>query len=245
MARKEKRTEKELAANVVSWLRDNGHELIWQEVKLDIGGVADIVVDVAGRGWVIETKQSFGFAVLAQARTRMQNGATRVSVASWATSRHNERDLSREVAQWLGIGVLAVTTGGSVHEELKPSFHRYRSKWHKDPIAFCNEGNINSCEAGSRGGYWTPFKRTCKELYALVLTRPGISLKDAVDGIEHHYSSTGTARASLSVWIKAGKVPGVVCKKEGRFLRLYAEDYEDRNMLREHDRRAGDHGARH
>ena len=47
------------------------------------------------------------------------------------------------------------------------------------------------------------------------------SLKEVVDGIDHHYGSDTTARSCLSAWIWAGKVRGVVARREGRLLRIY------------------------
>lgn len=56
-----------LAARVVAWLRDQGLT-VYQEVLTAYGDcVADLVVDVDGRAWVIEVKRSLGITVIRQA----------------------------------------------------------------------------------------------------------------------------------------------------------------------------------
>ena len=62
-------------------------------------------------------------------------------------------------------------------------------------------------------------------------------MKDAIDGIRHHYASDSGARASISQYLQIPDqtiIPGIVCKKEGRFLRLYPvkKDIPDDDMAR-------------
>lgn len=67
----------------------------------------------------------------------------------------------------------------------------------------------------------SPWRRTCKRAADLVRDRPGVSLKNLVESIDHHYANTSSARANISYWARAGKIDGVECRREGRFLRLY------------------------
>jgi hypothetical protein len=53
--------------------------------------------------------------------------------------------------------------------------------------------------------------------------QPGIGMKELVDNIETHYSSSKTARSVLAKWIQQGVVKGVRAEFEGRALRLYPE----------------------
>lgn len=80
--------ERTLAAAVVAWLRAQ-HYTVYQEVQANsYDSIADIVVDVNARAWVIECKRSFGLAVLEDAYRWQGWGASRVSVAVPRTSSH-------------------------------------------------------------------------------------------------------------------------------------------------------------
>lgn len=214
-------TEKDLARVVVAWLRSCGHDKIYQEVQCS-GGVADIVVDCGGVSWVIETKQTLGLSVLAQANVRIRNCvAHRVSAACWH-SNSRERWFAEKVARDHGIGVLTAHKGGSVREDVPPALHRIRRHPRlKDILKSCRDEHLTFCEAGgNRGGYWTPFKATCEALREEIRKAPGICMKDAVARIKHHYGSNSTARSSLALWIREGKVPGVQMEKVGGRTRL-------------------------
>jgi hypothetical protein len=76
--------------------------------------------------------------------------------------------------------------------------------------------------AGSRGGkHWTPYKSTCRALLAEVKQEPGISLRDALGKITHHYASATSARACLARLVEEGLVPGVRLTREEKEVRLY------------------------
>lgn len=219
--------ETELAERLLGYLE--GYK-VYQEVGYS-GCVADVVVDVGGRGWVIETKLTLGLAVLSQASDWLRAGVLRVSVcvpAPRGGSSWRSRRLAWEIADWKGIGILEVGRRGKVRERVRPHCCRRRKgiTGHRDILEVCEEEHKAYCRAGSRGGYWTPFKRTCREVLRLARDEPGLCIKEVVDRIDHHYSSDSSARACLSKWILGGKVPGVEVRRNGRRSEVFAVEDE-------------------
>lgn len=73
----------------------------------------------------------------------------------------------------------------------------------------------------ARSEFYSPFRHTCDNLRAAVFTTPGLTMREAVDLIAHHYSSDKVARSSLLAWIRNKKVRGVEARLDGRRARLY------------------------
>lgn len=231
-------SEADLCRAVVAWLRDQQWE-VFQEVGT--GPRADIVAVQSGRVWVIEAKKSFGFPVIEQA-IRWRPQAHWVSVAVPRAPGGYARDLMKRE----GIGILAVerpvmgayadteqcALALSVTERLRPRLVRWVDrvdsyKKRRSPLQMLHRlepEHKDFCEAGSNcGGHWTPFKRTCRNIQAIVRERPGIHLKELIERSQHHYRSDRTAGSSISEWCFQGKVPGVRCEREGRHVRFYPE----------------------
>ena len=86
-----------------------------------------------------------------------------------------------------------------------------------NPPSSPEEGQKHFAEAGTdKGGHWTPFKQTCLEVRAMVTSNPGISAKDLVNSIKHHYKTERSAMGSLAKWTREGVVPGVALRN-GRY----------------------------
>lgn len=123
-----------------------------------------------------------------------------------------------------GIGVIHVY-GGTVTVRVD-AVTTTPSAWHRDRLA----GSLSPlhstyAEAGNADGhYLTAFRITCDNLRELVRARPGVTMKEAVGAISHHYTSDKVARSSLLRWIRDGKIDGVATReREGeRALGLYA-----------------------
>ena len=107
--------ETDLAARVVAWLRDRGLT-VYQEVKVAYGDcVADLVVDVNGRAWVIEVKRSLGLTVIRQAANWTRR-VPRVSVAVPETAPQPDglrgpsadRRFAYQLCKDRGIGIIEV-----------------------------------------------------------------------------------------------------------------------------------------
>lgn len=211
------RSEAEIAADVVSWLE--GFE-VYQEVAFS-GRVADIVVDVAGRGWIIEVKRSLGMAVFEQAEFwRRYGAATRVSVAVPHPRTFNHFAL--RVAEMVGCGIITVTRWGSVREHKAAPFFRLKGR---DILGACEPEHKHVCAAGSaNGGHWTPFRKTCREVLKAVQGQPGLTMAEVVARIDHHYVHDATAKSSLRQWVDAGKVPGVKAVRDGRRIRFFPKE---------------------
>jgi len=213
-------TEVELAAKVTAWLTSQ-HWEVFPEVQPGVSWPrADIVARQSGRIWVIECKTGLGLAVMQQAAD-WRTWAHWVSVAAPRARRGRARDLARRVLEWLGIGCLIVD-GPLVTQYLPAQLQRRLSGRYL--IDALNDGHKEMGIAGSQGCYWTPYKETCRELLAFVKKNPGCSMKQAIDGISHHYDKDTTARSCLLQWIHHGKVPGVRGVREGRRIQLYAKE---------------------
>lgn len=197
---------------------------IYQEVAW-MGCVADIVVDVNGWGHVIETKTSLGLPVLAQAAKWVRKGVKRVSIGVPRSKGSDSRHLAEDIARNAGIGIYELHRFGSgVGETIRPRFRRGKSNPRPDILDVCVEEHKTFCAAGSRSGRWSPYKQTCKLVLKVVEESPGLSIREIVDRVEHHYASDTNARACLLPWIREGKVPGVEAKRCGRYWEMYAKE---------------------
>lgn len=205
-------SEAELAAVVVAWLEALGGD-VYQEVEC-AGGVADIVALVRAELWIIETKVAWSLALILQAMERRRD-AHRVFIAAPYSRTLND---TSQVCRELGIGVLDVRLGSegcdSGEGYGKPSVRTVveSRRWNTRPVALAKKlqpEHKTHARAGTNGGRWTPFRRTCEQVSALVRRQPGITLKELVDNVEHHYSSDSSARSSISHWIEDGKIEGV------------------------------------
>lgn len=222
-----KPTESTIAALVVAWLEAAGHD-VYQEVTV-IGGVADIVTLAPdGDVWIVETKMGWSLDLLEQCCER-RHCANRVFAAIQSTKTDH-----RAIFSELGIGVLSVDARGPVrglHGDT--GYVRVRSNaTHLDGVhvektrtALC-AGHKTHAKAGapSAAGRFTTFRGTTEALTAHVASNPdGVSLKDAVASIKHHYSSPSGARANLAEHIRAGRIPGVTIREVDGVPFLYME----------------------
>lgn len=198
---KTKFTEKDLAAIVVSDLKEQGWE-IYQEVETGWGR-ADIVAKNGNILWIIECKMSFSLAVIEQAWNHIRSHRSHfVSVAVPKVKGY----FAEEICKRFGIGILSVNCRSEdVHEKARPNFYRKASglELHEEQKTWCVAGS-QSC-----GGHYTPFKGTVRDLVNLVRKHPeGLLFADAIKKIDYHYSSFGTAKACLSKFI-GGVIPNL------------------------------------
>lgn len=172
--------------------------------------------------WAIETKTSLSFEVVAQAR-RWRHYAHLASVCVPAT-RRNSRDLGREfalrVCEAEGVGVLTFDPQRGESERIRvdvgprpvrrPLTERLRAALHQEQKTAAPAGS-------NRGGYWTPWQRTCREIVARVKGQPGITIAALLEGLEHHYASHASARGSILKWAEGGRIKGVrVSRADGK-----------------------------
>jgi hypothetical protein len=211
--------ETDVGAAVVKWLRRDGWD-VYQEVSCR-SGVADIVATRDGRVWIVETKTTLSFALIDQARDRLKH-AHWVSVAVPSAKRS-------ETAYWalryFGIGLLLkMDYTGEVRESIEPRTNRAGHQGAKKLISTLVPEQHDFAAAGTaHGGYWTPFKATCRNALDFVKVHGACTAKDLIDGIKHHYRTSATARTTLIQRIEAGVVPGLRIDRSVKPLRVVPE----------------------
>lgn len=217
--------EARLAAKLVSWLQAQDWD-VYQEVSLGYACQRADIVAVRGHLlWAIETKTSLSFEVIAQAR-RWRHYAHLGSVCVPESKRRGAdsgRDLALRVCEAEGVGVLTVREDSfSDHVEVEVAPRPARNALVDRLRAALHPEQKTAALAGSnRGGYWTPWQRTCREIVGLVNAHPGVALKDLIESIKHHYTSDASARGSILKWAEQGKVKGVRVQREGRAVRFF------------------------
>lgn len=213
--RREQVSEATLGAIVVAYLEKIGGD-VYQEVEC-AGGVADIVARMGVEIWIVEVKTSLSLALIKQAMDR-RRAAHRVYIAAPHTRREGE---VAEICEELGIGLLDVAPARDYvqvagYEFGEPAVRVVvdSRRWNVRPVelaAALRPEHKTHAKAGAvgAGGRWTPFRDTCRQLANIVHGEPGISLKEAITKITHHYRSSRSARTSLAHWLQRDKVPGV------------------------------------
>jgi hypothetical protein len=220
--------EADLAAALVDYHEREGWD-VYEEIAPSGGGSkrADIVCVKGEVIRVIECKMNMHFGLLNQGG-KWRGYAEEVYVAVPALYRHwkvkGETDLAiRCATELLGIGVIEVLNvwnkDPEVHFSLPEAFPatvpRYRKALASLLIPEVKEYNAKAGTAG--GKFWTPFKGTCQKLLALIETHPsGLSVKDAVAKVEHHYRNDKSAQGNITKLAERGVIPGVSLEKRGR-----------------------------
>jgi len=218
-------TEKDLAAPVVEWLTEQGFE-VFQEVEA-YNRTADIVARDGRFIWVIECKKSLSLEVIDQA-DRWRWMATWCSVAVPKPRRGFERPrIVRSILDWRGIGLLEVESP-RIHVPIyKPlvteeiPFHTNRKADYKKWDRFLTEQHKTYCPAGSQSGRLTKFKITKDALVSYVRRNPGVSLKEALEKIKHHYASKSGAVGRTAELIRRGVFPELRLEHDGKYLKLW------------------------
>lgn len=130
----------------------------------------------------------------------------------WAAYRAPRRGGARWAFQFKdrGVGVIEVA-GGTVFVRHEPADDRDPDPyWWKRLNEALSPLHAEYAEAGnSESRYLSAFRVTCTNLLEAVRSSPGITMKEAVSRISHHYASARGAQSSLLSWVIAGKVPGV------------------------------------
>jgi hypothetical protein len=211
-------TEVDFARGVVGWLREHKWT-VYQEVALH-GGVADIVATQGRLVWIIECKTALNLGVIEQADRWMGCAHYRSAAVPPARRRHTE--LVCRIFEWRGIGLMHASHG-SATEVVAPRLDR-QARFVQRTRDMLRPEQQTFAEAGSSGGYWSPFKETCRNILEAVREEPGVEMPRLLALVKHHYRSNGTARACIPKWIVAGAVPGVELRREGSRLRAYPTD---------------------
>jgi len=208
--------ETEIGSLVIKWLEEEGWD-VYQEVTC-LGSCADVVGVLGTKIWAVELKATLTLDVIDQARN-WKKYATFCSVAVPAAKRHRSR-LGGDVLRWQGLGLLEANfQHRTVRQLVPPGVNRHILGDLREAI---RPEHKTFARAGSQWEKrWTPFVDTCTQLREAVAKTPGMSIKDALSKIRHHYANYASARAALCHWILAGKVPGVRASYECGKLLLY------------------------
>jgi hypothetical protein len=210
--------EQKYAQAVTEWLTAGGWE-VYQEVVTGCGR-CDIVATKGPIRWAIEVKTSLNLAVLDQAR---QNLAYfhHSSIAVPAPARNiystpRTWELAHALAELLGFGVIRIVLPDP---EAPRSGYRLEGVIKQDKLPRLNrrpghvalhEEQKTWCAAGSSGGgHFTQFQQTVYRITGLVKRNPGIALKDAIKGVDHHYASVASATGAISKMIRGGIIEGL------------------------------------
>lgn len=208
---KPKRSETDMASDVVRFLTDMGWE-VYQEVE-GPGGRCDIVAKRGQIQWAIECKLSFGMSVMEQAYNWLsQNRAHYVSVATPSLSMGW---LQNRICLDYGIGVLGVRWN-EIREIQKPRLNRKAKgfRLYEEQKTFCVAG-------GNSGGHFTPFKKTVHSMVRIVKNQPGIEFSELIKLLDHHYRSVSSAKSCLRGFIGSDVMPDLKCEVVGGKLRVF------------------------
>jgi len=203
-------SEVELASMVVGWLEQDSWDVYQEVLGADIVAVRGPVL------WVVECKKTMGFPVLEQAM-HWRAEANGVWVAT--PPRRQCHRVIKSFCSHVGVGWLEVEPRNS-RPRVRPQFNRRASTGRIR--SFLRPEHKTYAAAGSpTGRTWTPYKETCRSLLARVSASPGISLREAMKEVSHHYSSDSSARRSLVALLVKGAVPGIRFETSGRDVLLF------------------------
>lgn len=214
--------EADYAKLVCDWLVNIGWD-VYVEVSTGVGAPRADIVATMGNSccWVIECKVRPGMGLIDQATTWI-GYADFISIAVPPVKSFTHATHWQNLCRWYGIGFF------SVHINPDPSDHYWKYS-HKPPvkmnvrphlqppiypsIVVSRRGmiekylhdeqryGVTEYDAGTKGEYFTLYKRTRKNLLEYVAKHPGCTMREAVEGIEHHWGDNRTAIQVLRVRI--------------------------------------------
>lgn len=216
--------ETELAKPVISWLIDQ-HWNVYQEVQFYTGGsIADIVAERHGFLWIIESKNSYGFAVLKQ--------ASRWPVHYRSVAVPYSKDHDYQVAKdYYQVGVIevifdmydcatSVIENASAplivknHETIK----RYRNKLTDLHKTFCPAGSFGS-------QHLTAYKLTIMQVRKTIENNPGCTIQFLYEKLgKMHYASAASFKGSLIKSLRDFESDWCRIDTDSRPIKLYLQD---------------------
>jgi hypothetical protein len=191
--------EIELAKPVIEWLGDQ-HWEVYQEVQFDGSGtVADIVAVRNGIIWIIETKTTFGLAVLEQA-TRWDVHYRSIAIPWAREPRHY-----RIAINYFQVGVIEVEfrkdwfNGADVQEVIHAPLIRGNHSYAKRYLNSLMEIHKTFSSAGSSGRqHLTPYKYTMMEVRKVIESNPGCTIKYLYEQLGRmHYANESSFKGNL------------------------------------------------
>ena len=125
-------------------------------------------------------------------------------------------NVQKRICEEFGLGLLQYSPVMGVQESIAPKLNRkalthriFLHKYQKEAIPGAPTGEAN---------VMTPFKFTVKELTKYVSHNPGCSVKQAINGIKHHYRKDTVAINCVYQYLKSGVIDSVYLKDRKLFL---------------------------
>lgn len=209
-----KRSEADIARLVVHELQTQGFET-YEEV-VHRGSRADVVAVRGPVTMIVEVKAAMSIRLLDQ--LMVWRGAAHLIVA--AVGSHRMGAAVHRLLHLEGFGVWMVGYD-EIHEKVKPRLHRAASGEMRRRLVNDQRSGVSAQAGTNGGGYWTPFAATARDLRRFVASHPGISLREALGQVSHHYSSSKSAMGALPGLLRKGVITGVRLDDTGSRLLLY------------------------
>ena len=215
-----RRPETDIAAAVVRHYRNAGWD-VYEEVVLPSGGRADIVATTGGRVTIVETKTSFGLAVLAQAYDR-------TAYAHWVYVACPPRLMHRidgVVLDAAGVGRLSVSDSVCTQTHAAPMHRRANVEATRKCLHESQRSGVAPAGSNS-GGYHTPFRETSRLALDYVRRNGRMTPRELVAAVKTHYRGSFSDQAATLVGrIRQGLIPGLRVETVDRRLYVCADNW--------------------
>ncbi len=222
------KSEVELAKVIIQYLKEMGWE-IYQEVQISSGGnIADIVAKQGNLIWILECKLSLSLYLIAQAK-EWKNFGHYVSIVTPTKRGSKSFYIAEDILKHYGIGHFEVSDYGynkefSIYQRSSPRLNRKAMVHHVKKYLTDTQKDWGA-EAGNANKLrYTPFQDTKRQLIQTVKDYPGLTIKELIDSINHHYSSDKNAKSSILQWIHKGIINELELKMEGRSYKVYLKN---------------------
>lgn len=206
-------SEVDLAADIIRWLESNGWECFSEVCVGD--APCDIIATKCSSVWAIECKLQLSWHLLAQARRHVES-ANFVSIAiPYMRTDWEDRQLIRDVLEFLGIGLITCRKGDSF-ENVTSVSGKFRPINTEHYRSLLTENHKTFARAGSNRGYWTPFKCVQEAVALFVRDNPGCSIKEicTIEAVKTYYKKEGAAKSNLRQWLRKGVIKHVRCEND-------------------------------
>jgi hypothetical protein len=208
------KSEADMARSVVSELQRQGYTT-YEEVSYGYGGKRADIVGVRGPVVaIVECKTKLSLKLLDQLAD--WRGCAHLIIGAHSYSRIGHAVM--RYCQLEGFGMWRVGHT-EIDEYVCPRLHRVADVKRLRKKLRDEQRTGEYAQAGTGGGYWTPFRQTVTDLSKLVKEQPGIELRAAMKAIKHHYATERSAMNAIPALIQKGVIEGLRC--EGRPLRIF------------------------
>lgn len=213
---RENYTEADYAKVVVDHFESLNYD-VYKEVGFGGGSKrVDILCKNGDEIVAIEVKKSLNLKVIDQAYNwREFANKSYIAVPLRAFLNY---DIIRTICEQLGIGLFVIRIPKN-HREFPTLSERIPPCVNKNPDdLIVYEEQKGSVAGNNNGDYITPFKITCKRLVEHVINNGPVTLVDAINSIDHHYSNAKSATANIRKMIDLGVIKELEIYRDGKYL---------------------------